>query len=75
MNVHEIVTIVLCLLCGFYCGLANGYRQANREYRAAIDGAVEAMQRGGETIAWLRQRLVAKRIIELRAKGKSGSQI
>ena len=45
MTLHEIVTVVLTLGCGYFCGQATGYRQANREYKAAVDGAVESLQR------------------------------
>lgn len=70
MNIHEIVTVALGIFAGFFCGQATGYRQANREYKAAVDGAVEAMQNGAKIIEKLRQRLVAKRIVAIKQLGK-----
>jgi hypothetical protein len=74
MNIHEVITGVLALFCGYFAGLGYGYRTANREYKEAVDGAVETMQRGSKVIEKLRQRLVAKRIIEMKQLGKSAEQ-
>lgn len=75
MNIHEIVTGVLALFCGYFCGLGYGYRAANREYKDEIDKAVAAMAKGGALLERMRNRLRARRIIEMRSQlGKTGDE-
>lgn len=66
MTIHEVVMTALALLCGCFWGLGYGYRTANREYKAEIDKACAAMAKGGVLLERMRNRLRARRIIEMK---------
>lgn len=74
MTIHEVLTTILALLCGYFCGLGYGYRTANREYKAEINKACEAMAKGGALLERMRNRLRARRIIEMRQQLGKGAE-